>query len=135
MPLLESGTRQGNLYFALRFKTRAYACFTQIHKQWYIGGVKRVPDNIYELLTPVALAHWSMGDGTKAVEGFRLATDSFTLQDTAKLVNVLILRYRLDVTIQIYRNKPRIYIKKHSMPLFLSIIRPYFHSSMLYKIS
>ena len=59
-----------------------------------------VPNNIYELLTPVALAHWIMGDGSHLSQGIQLCTDSFSLQDTVKLMNVLIIRYNLKTTMK-----------------------------------
>jgi hypothetical protein len=38
--------------------------------------VKVIPENIYDLLTPVALAHWIMGDGKALSKGIALCTDS-----------------------------------------------------------
>lgn len=59
-------------------QTRVLPCFTELHVLFYKDKKKIIPDNIYDLLTPVALAHWVMGDGQVRTNGLRLCTDSFT---------------------------------------------------------
>jgi hypothetical protein len=53
-------------------------------------------------------------------------------------MNVLMIRYRLECTIHIKKDNNKIeymvYIRERSMPNLRNIIKPYFHSSMLYKI-
>jgi len=89
---------------------------------------------IFDILTPEALAHWIITDGSRKNDGVILCTDSFTIIDVVRLVNVLIVRYQLDCTIHTPIKGPRIYIKGKSMPLLRSIVLPYMHNSMLYKI-
>jgi hypothetical protein len=76
-----------------------------------------------------------MGDGTRD-HGFGviLCTDAYSLQDIIRLMNVLIIRYRLDCIIRKHGQSNRIYIRQRSMPLLRSIVTPHFHSSMLYKV-
>jgi len=57
VPFVVSSVRKGVKSYGLAFFTRALPCFTLLHVLFYQGNVKRVPSNIYELLTPVALAH------------------------------------------------------------------------------
>lgn len=66
-----------------------------------------IPQNIYDLLTPVALAHFIMGDGTATRHGLILCTNSYSIEDVVKLMNVLIIRYRLDCTIRLKKQKLR----------------------------
>lgn len=82
----------------------------------------------------MALAHFIQGDGTYTGSGLRLCTDSFTLHDCIRLINVLIIRYRLDATLHIGRGKYRVYIPKSSMPLLISLVYPYMIASMLYRL-
>jgi hypothetical protein len=53
------GTRKykGKLTYSLQFKTRSMPCITELRSLFYKNKVKVIPQNIYELLTPVALAH------------------------------------------------------------------------------
>ena len=79
--------------------------------------VKVIPQNIYELLTPVALAHWIKGDGVSRRHGLTICTDSYTLTDIIRLMNVLILRYELECTLQYHTpSQPRINIRQRSSP-------------------
>jgi hypothetical protein len=78
-----------------------------------------------------------MGDGTNEHGfGIILCTDSYSLQDILRLMNVLMIRYRLNCTLRKGHTPTnyRIYIKKSSMPLLISVVTPYYHNSMLYKL-
>ena len=56
---------------------------------YFIIKKKVIPGIISDLLTPIALAHWIMGAGTKLNKGLILCTDSYSLSDVIKLSNVL----------------------------------------------
>jgi hypothetical protein len=56
-PFLVSGVRAGVRHYGLQFFTRALPCLTEIYSLFYIDSIKVIPQNIFELLTPVALAH------------------------------------------------------------------------------
>jgi hypothetical protein len=111
-------------------------CLTELHTLFYPNkGVKVIPQNIYDLLTPVALAHLIMGDGSALKNGLYLCTDSYNIIDVVRLINVLIIKYRLECNLKCQRpNQYRIYIRSHSKSLLGSIVRPYIHSSMAYKL-
>jgi hypothetical protein len=134
-PHLISNMRNNKQFFGIQFHTRSLPCFTQLHSIFYDNEVKVVPQGIYNLLTPIALAHWIMGDGYKFRKALILCTDSNTIHDVVRLMNVLIIRYRLVCSLRTIRpNQYRIFIYFKSMPLLRFIISPYMHSSMLYKI-
>lgn len=48
-------------HFGLRLATRALPCFTEKYHLFYKNNIKCVPTDIYNLLHPIALAHWIMG--------------------------------------------------------------------------
>ena len=110
-------------------------CLTELYPLFYPRGVKIIPKNIYDLLTPVALAHLVMGDGSKERHGLIICTDSYSMKDVVRLINVLMIKYRIECTIKVRnKDKHRIYIREGFMPLLRQIIKPYMCSSMLYKI-
>jgi hypothetical protein len=111
-------------------------CLTQLYSLFYSEeGVKVIPENIYELLTPVALAHLIMGDGSGSRHGLLLCTDSFTLPEVVKLMNVLIIRYQLNCTLRFHTStQPRAHAREGSMPKLRGIVKPYMFSSMMYKL-
>lgn len=130
---------KGKLFHALQFSTRALPCFTELHNKFYVDGVKIIPKDIYNLLTPAALAHMIMGDGAANPNGgLFIYTNAFSLKNVINLINVLMIRYGLICSVHLKqsRNKiePQVYISERSMPLLRSIVSPHFHSSMLYKL-
>ena len=91
------------------------------------------------MLTPVALAHIIMGDGTAREHGLEICTNSYSLEDVVRLMNVLMIRYRFKCNLRLKKRQNNkieymIYISQSSMPLLRTIVTPYFHSSMLYKL-
>lgn len=107
------------------------ACLTELYDAFIVNGVKIVSTNIYDLLSPIALAQWIMGDGVNDHGfGLILCTDSYSLEDIIRLVNVLMINDRLDCNLRKHGKNNRIYIKKKSMLLLRSVVISYFHSSM-----
>ena len=136
VPYFVSSGRTGKIHYALGFFTRALPCFTEVYCLFYVNKVKIIPGDIYNILTPVTLAHLIMGDGSAQRHGLIICTDSYKLVDVVSLMNVLMIRYRLDCTIRVHnKNQPRIYINQSSMALLVKIVSPYMHYSMLYKLS
>jgi hypothetical protein len=98
-------------------------------------GKKVVPIFIKELLSPLALAVWVMGDGTKVSSGMKLCTDGFVYKDVEFLSSILREKYGLKTSINKTGaiNQYCIYISKSSIEEFYEIVKPYLHPSMKYK--
>lgn len=76
-----------------------------------------------------------MGDGVAKKYGLIICTNSYSIADIIRLINVLIIKYRLECTIRYHTpTQPRIYISERSMPILRNIIKPYMVKSMLHKI-
>jgi hypothetical protein len=112
-PMLRNRTRLNKEIKALEFSTRSLPCFTELYSLFYLNGVKIIPEDIYNMLTPIALAHLIMGDGYYVNKGILLCTECYSIQDVVRLMNVLIIRYNLKCTLhkvsynrgyRIYRN-------------------------------
>lgn len=113
------------------FTTRQLTSITELHKLFYVEGKKIVPLNIGSLLTEKSLAYWAMDDGDNHKSGYILNTSGFTLEDVKVLQAVLYDNWELETSIH---SRNRLYIRSSSRNKFLSLIRPHFHNSMLYKI-
>jgi ubiquinol-cytochrome c reductase cytochrome b subunit len=129
-------SKGGKIIKVIRFHTRTYTSFNWIHDLWYSNGIKLVPKNIANYLTPLALAIWIMDNGTKSSKGLKLSTNSFTFQDCQLLSQVLHNNFNLKSSVQSTGapNQYIIYIWKDSMPLLRTIISPYIIPEMKYKI-
>jgi len=81
IPYFSNRVLKGKSFYILGLATRSLPCFIELRNLFYLKGIKVIPYQIFELLTPVALAHWICGDGTFSHGGLLLCTDSFTIPE------------------------------------------------------
>jgi LAGLIDADG DNA endonuclease family len=63
-PIFTERFRFGKPLYSLEIVTRSMSCITELHTKFYVNKIKIIKPSIYNDLTPIALAHWIMGDGT-----------------------------------------------------------------------
>jgi hypothetical protein len=148
IPYSDNATINGKKYYGIRMDSRAYACFSILYDMFYsedktvsrkgiINRKKIVPssEDIYHLLSPIALAYWIMGDGLGNIwKGLYLCTDSFSNYDTVRLMNVLLIRYKIKSSLVKVSGKSRIYIPSTESIKISILVSDYIHPSMQYKI-
>lgn len=81
--------RTKETYSAISFTTMQLPCFNIFRDMFYKSNVKKVPDNIFELLTSRGLAFWLMDDGSKHGSGMHISVYGFTNEDVDKLMFTL----------------------------------------------
>lgn len=125
------------------FSTKRLASITQLYDTWYkeVNGkhVKVLPLNIEELLTPLALAHWIMGDGYFADGSVKICTDNFTKEEVLILTKILGDKFGIKATINKRSNANgnvvwRVSISRLSMEKLRILVGPYLISEMKYKL-
>lgn len=121
---------------SLYFWTLRMPCLNYYFDLFYVNKIKIIPKNIGELLTPVGLAYWLMGDGIYIKDrGVILCTDSYIKEDVELLAKVLSLQFGLSCRLhQRKANQFRIYIIKGSIENLRKIVLPFLIPSMKYKI-
>jgi hypothetical protein len=100
---LDLNLKQDKIPTQYAFNSRCLPALTELHAQWYVWSeelnkfvfVKIVPLNIKELLTPLGLAHWIMGDGYWSAGTLYLCTDNFTSKEVDLLINTLHTNFNL----------------------------------------
>lgn len=65
-PSLVKSIRKDKVSYALYFRTRGLPCFNELRCLFYINKEKIIPEDIYNNLNPVALAHLIMACGFAA---------------------------------------------------------------------
>lgn len=136
-PKLCSYVSNSKTYETYKFNTVNCVFFTELYSMFYVNKKKIIPLNIEEYLTARSLAYWAMDDGYKSNNNFVFCTDSYTKEEVELLISVLKAKFYLDCTLYSkdkVKGTYRIYIRARSMDLFKSLVRPYFHDSMLYKL-
>ena len=106
----------------------------EFYLKFYECKVKIVPLDL-SLLTPLALAHWVMQDGSRGTsKGLYLCTDSFTHADVQRLSQYLSNRYEIKCSIHKTGGNYRIYILAKSVETVKILILPFMHNTMKYKL-
>lgn len=128
--------RTGKVYSRIRFQSRSLSCFKMLHELFYLEGKKRVPLNIFDLLTPLGLCYWICDDGTfsKRDKCVVLCTQSFTLEEVKLLIEVLTKKFDLDCTMNRSGKGHVIRISQKSLPKLQSLLTPHMPNMMRYKI-
>lgn len=115
------------------FKTRALPYLTRFYDLFYVNGVKTIPANIVEYLTPIAVAFWIMDDG-QWNRGLVLNTQGFSTAEVQLLVDALNKNFGVNSYIPVEKGLPTIYVRKAEVPIIAKAVLPYMHPSMYYKL-
>ena len=95
-------------------------------------------------MTPVSLAYWIMDDGSfsKSKGYLILCTDSYSKENVLYLTSILETKFNLLATVQrrVKSNKEicwriRFSRKSKNLDTLISLVKPYFINSMLYKLN
>ena len=120
-------------YSFISFSTIELACFNIFKEMFYSLEEKKVPDNIYELLTARGLAFWLMDQASRHRSGMYIDVCGYTITDIDKLILTLKNKFNIKCSLQYKNKKPRIYIFKKSMDTLIVLVKPYLYGEVLYK--
>ena len=127
----------GNIRYNVSFATRNLPCFNELYSLFYNNRVKVVPQNIEELLTPVVLAYWIMGDGSWSGYGLRLHTNNFTKDEVILLKNSINNKFNFNSSINVVnleKGQYIIYIPSQNITQLRSLVLPYMLTSFHKKL-
>lgn len=131
------------VYTNYRLKTKTLAIFNGYHDMFYKLDSesnkykKIVPTNINELMDPIILAYLIQGDGNynKSSNRVRIYTNSYTKSEVENLSLAINTKLNIYTAVLHDRNDQWIItIGAKNLELLRNIVKPYFHSSMLYRI-
>jgi len=128
--------RTGVVNSFIRFNTLSLPCFNKFYDMFYLGGQKVVPQNIAELLTALALAHWIADDGSfhKSHRCVVLCTDSFKKSEVELLAQTLNDKWDLECSVNKGSSGYRIRIPARSLPILQSLCGAHMPTMMRHKI-
>lgn len=129
---------EGKIRYYYRFRTYTFSSLNWIYEEFYPNKRKIIPKIIDSYLTPMALAIWIMDDGTLYKnKGLRFCTNYFTLAEVQYLAYLLKIKYNLNTSIHKTgaMNQYNLYIPKSNLKNVTSIVKPYIHPSMYYKLA
>lgn len=133
-------TKSSNV--VIKFKTQSLPLLVYYYNMFYKLDskgkyVKCIPVNIYQLLTPVVLAHLIMGDGNIKLPDqiIRIYTNSFIKEDIERLA--LAISNKLKIRTRAVHDRNGQYmltISKDQLPLVRKLLTSHMHPSMYYKL-
>ncbi|CAG8691111.1 13080_t:CDS:10 [Funneliformis caledonium] len=97
-------------------------------------GIKVVPLNIGDYISPLALAVWIMDYATALPYGMKITTNSFCYKDVLFLCEVLREKYGIVARPNKDGDQWVLYIHSESMSNLSKIVKPYMVPSMHYKL-
>jgi hypothetical protein len=135
-------------YYSYQFFTFTLPYFTDLYTTWYKLDqksnkfIKKIPDNIKDLITPISLANWIAGDGSYKKKGNRMFihTNNFTEQEVNLLISILNEKFTLNTYINIQKNYknnksyPLITISSKDINIIRKLIKNHMPTGMLYRI-
>jgi hypothetical protein len=121
--------------YSVELVTRSYPVLSFVYNLFYIDGVKCIHPDLYHYLSPQAFAHWIMCDGAHYGGGLVLCTECFTIQEVVTLMNILMIRHRLDCRIVYNAIGPRIVFGKSELAKVRAIVGPHMCEFSMYKLS
>ena len=166
--------KKNSIYFSILFKTYSFSSYNFLYDSFYPVKIpsfkssqgthtvpfltnierdtkkKRVPTNIYSLLTQQALAIWIMDMGIPFNKsGFKISLSFFSLEDTILLQKTLKTKFSIEPCIQRHKthscanhkdhfcakDKYNFYFQKNDILSLYSIVKPYILPCMRYKFN
>lgn len=121
-------------HFSWYFHTKTFESLGDLHYYFYKNGRKILPSQIFDFLTPRAIAIWFMDDGSNTKESYTISTHCFSMKEQERIRKYLKEKYGIMATIVKDRTKHKIAIGKKEYKKFNSLIESFIIPSMNYKI-
>lgn len=128
--------KSGKIYYSIKIRTFSFTSLNYIYDAFYDkDGLKHIPTNISQMLSPRVLAVWIMDDGGISREGVKMSTKGFPLEDIKRLQLALFQRFGLKYTIQRHKEQHVLYLSKSQLPLLSAVVKQHMIPSMHYKLN
>ena len=120
-----------------RFRTISHPTLTEIHKLFYRGAKKILPNKLDEILgSPITLAIWFMDDGAVGPRrrGLTLNTQNFSREENRRLMNYFANKFQYKVSLHKDKKSWRLYIFPESSVEFKNRIEKFILPEFRYKL-
>jgi len=125
--------KEGKIYYYTRVNSYSFKSLNFLRNEFYPNGVKVVPLNIEEMITPLGLAVWLNGSSNRGY-GVLFHTCCFTLEDVQRLQSALYCKWNIKSSVHVKKGQPNLHIMTESKPIVRELVSPYLHVDMLYKL-
>jgi len=122
-------------HYSWYFHSKSLESLGLLHKYFYDGKTKIFPKDIFDLITPRALAVWFMDDGSNTQNSYTISTHCFSNEEQRSIINFFKKKYDINATLVKDRSKFKIALGIKEYQKLNAIIEPHIIPSMIYKIA
>lgn len=121
-------------HYSWYFHSKSLEALGLLQQCFYKSKTKIIPENIFDLLTPRALAIWFMDDGTNAGNSYIINTQCFSKEEQEKIIDFFKEKYSINAKLVKEYLNFKIAFGRHEYQKLNAVIEPYIIPSMIYKI-
>ena len=121
-------------HYSYYFHTKTLENLGLLWQYFYQGKTKILPESVFKLITPRALAVWFMDDGSNTWSSYTINTHCFSKEEQGKIINFLKEKYNLSAKLVRDRSRYKIALGRNECQKLNNIIEPYIIPTMIYKI-
>lgn len=121
-------------HYSWYFHTKTLEEFGALYHYFYQDKVKIFPQDLFNYLTPKAIAVWFMDDGSNTSESYTLNTHCFSVENQNQIIQFFKEKYGIIGKLVKDRSKYKIAIGRNEYQKLNKIIESHIIPSMLYKI-
>ena len=126
--------RNNKDYYSWYFHTLTLKELEEFYWNFFPDGNKKLPKNIFQILTPLSLAVWIMDDGCLDKKSIILNTQNFSLTENKFLQKIFKKKFNLNSGINKDRSNWRLRFIRRDFRKLQNLIEPYIIPLMRYKI-
>ncbi len=127
-------SKRNKNHYSWYFHSKSLENLGLLQKYFYKGKTKILPENIFNLITPHALAVWFMDDGSNTGNSYTINTQCFSKKEQEKIVKFFKEKYDINAKIVKEYLNFKIAIGRHEYKKLNNAIESYIIPSMIYKI-
>ncbi len=132
--LKEIIAKKDKILYYFNVKTHYLTDLNWLYDLFYLKGIKTLPENLQEHLTPLSLSVWYLDNTDKL---YISNCQSFNINNTELDYIIHIFKQKFNINISyIFESKGKIsfYIDNNSINAFIETVKPYISPSLQYKL-
>ena len=126
--------KRNRKHYSWYFHSKSLESLGLLQQYFYQGKIKVLPKDIFDLLTPRALAVWFMDDGSNTQNSYTISTHCFSKEEQERAIIFFKQKYNINAKLVRDRSKLKLAFGRKEYQKLNDIIEPYVIPSMIYKI-
>jgi recombination protein RecA len=126
--------KRNRKHYSWYFHSKSLEQLGLLQQCFYQGKTKILPKDVFELVSPRALAVWFMDDGSNTQNSYTISTHCFSKEEQGYIISLFKEKFNINVTMVKDRSKFKLAFGRNEYQKLNNIIEPYIVPLMIYKI-